>query len=60
MENVEDAFIQGCRALPGTGIFLELRGKAAKGIILSANGLSAAKSSFVVKKGARKGAVVEK
>jgi polygalacturonase len=60
MENVEDAFIQGCRVLPGTGTFLELRGEATKGIILSANGLSAAKNPFVLKKGARKGAVVEK
>ena len=60
MENVEDAFILGCRALPGTGTFLELTGEATKGIILTANGLSAAKNSFVLKKGARKGAVVEK
>jgi hypothetical protein len=60
MENVEDAFIQGCIALPGTGTFLELTGEATKGIVLTANGLSAAKNSFVLKKGARKEAVVEK
>jgi len=60
MEDVEDAFIQGCRTLPGTGTFLELTGEATKGIILAANGLSAARNPFVLKKGARKGAVIER
>jgi polygalacturonase len=60
MENVQDAFIHGCRALPGTGSFLELRGKTTKGIVLIGNQLTAAKNSFVLRNGAQKRAVVEK
>jgi polygalacturonase len=60
MENVQDAFIHGCRALPGTGSFLELKGKTTKGILLVGNQLTAAKNSFVLKNGAQKRAVVEK
>lgn len=60
MKNVQDAFIHGCRALPGTGSFLELRGKTTKGIILIGNQLTAAKNSFVLKNAAQKKAVVEK
>lgn len=60
MENIENAFIHGCRAFPGTGDFLELWGKTTKGIFLVGNQLSAAKNSFVLKKGVRKRVVVEK
>lgn len=57
MENVEEAFIHGCRALPGTGSFLELAGKTTGGIVLAGNHLSAAKNPFVLKEGARTEAV---
>jgi len=60
MENVQDAFIHGCRVLPGTGSFLELKGKTTKGIVLIGNQLTAAKNSFVLKNGAQKRAVAEK
>ena len=60
MENVQDAFIHACRALPGTDSFLELNGPATRGIHLVANHLSAAKNSFILKNGARKQAVLEK
>ncbi len=60
MENVQDAFIHGCRAYPGTGSFLELRGKTTRGIVLIGNQLTSAKNSFVLKNGAQKKAVVEK
>jgi len=60
MENVQDAFIHECRAFPGTGSFLELKGKTTKDIFLSGNQLSDAKNSFVLKNGAQKRAVVEK
>jgi polygalacturonase len=60
MENVRDAFIQGCRAFPGTGSFLELAGKNTGNIILIGNDLSTAKNPFVLKDDAPKGAVVEK
>jgi hypothetical protein len=60
MENVRDAFIQGCRAYPGTGSFLELRGKTTGGVALIGNELSAARSPIVLKDDVEKGAVVEK
>ncbi|MFZ2148201.1 MAG: glycoside hydrolase family 28 protein [Sedimentisphaerales bacterium] len=60
MENVQDAFIHGCKAFPGTGNFLELSGKTTKDILLVGNQLSAANNSFVLKNGAQKEAVVEK
>ncbi|MHC4508353.1 MAG: glycoside hydrolase family 28 protein [Planctomycetota bacterium] len=60
LENVQDAFIRGCRAYPGTGSFLELEGKMTRGITLIGNELSAARSPFVLKDGVKKGAVVER
>jgi Glycosyl hydrolases family 28 len=60
MQNVRDAFIQGCRAWPGTGSFLELAGETTKGIVLIGNDLSAVPSPFVLKDGAEKSCVVEK
>ena len=60
MENVQDAFIQGCRVFPGTGTFLELAGKSSGKILLIGNDLSAAKNRFVLKDNAPKGAVLEK
>jgi hypothetical protein len=60
MNNVRDAFIQGCRAFPGTGSFLELAGKTSGNILLVGNDLSAAKNHFVLNDDAPKGAVVEK
>lgn len=60
MENVQDAFIHGCKAFPGTGSFLELKGKTTKDIFLVGNQLSAANNSFVLENGAQKQAVVEK
>jgi polygalacturonase len=60
MENVRDAFIQGCRAFPGTGSFLELAGKTSGNILLTGNDLSAAKNQFVLKDDAPQGAVEEK
>jgi hypothetical protein len=60
MQNVQDAFIQGCRAFPGTGNFLELAGKTTKGIVLIGNDLSAAKNPFVLEDDVPKGAILEK
>ncbi|MCX7048773.1 MAG: glycoside hydrolase family 28 protein [Candidatus Sumerlaeota bacterium] len=60
LENAEDAFIHGCRAWNGTGAFLEILGEKTKGITLIGNHLSAARKTFVVQKGAREDAVVEK
>lgn len=60
MKNVQDAFIYGCRALPGTGNFLELNGRTTRGIHLVANHLSDAKNTCVLKNGALEKAVLEK
>jgi polygalacturonase len=60
MKNVRDAFIQGCKAFPGTGSFLELAGKTTKSIVLFGNELSAAKNPFVLGDDVPKGAVLEK
>lgn len=60
MENVRDVFIQGCRAFPGTGNFLELAGKSSGNILLTGNDLSAAKNHFILKDDAPQGAVEEK
>jgi polygalacturonase len=60
MKNVQDAFIQGCRAFPETGTFLELAGKSSDNILLVGNDLSAAKNHFILKDDAPKGAVEEK
>ncbi|MFB0555114.1 MAG: glycoside hydrolase family 28 protein [Phycisphaerae bacterium] len=60
LENVQDAFIHGCRAFPGTESFLELKGKTTKDILLIGNHLSDAKNSFVLKNGTQKRAVAEK
>ena len=60
MQNVQDAFIQGCRAFPGTASFLELAGKNTSNILLIGNDLSSAKNPFVLKEDAPKGAVEEK
>jgi polygalacturonase len=60
MENVQDAFIQGCRAFPEIDTFLELAGKNSGKILLIGNDLSNAKNPFVLKDGAPEGAVLEK
>jgi len=60
METVRDAFVQGCRAFPGTGCFLELAGKTTENILLIGNDLSAAKSPFVLNDDALKEAIEEK
>ncbi len=60
MEDVRAAFVQGCRAYPGTGSFLEMAGKTTEGVILAGNEFSAAQSPFILKDGVEKEAVVEK
>jgi polygalacturonase len=60
LQNVQDAFIQGCRAFAGTSRFLEIAGKTTKAIVLIGNELSAAKNHFVLEDDVPKGAVLEK
>jgi polygalacturonase len=60
LQNVQDAFIQGCRAFGGTGSFLELAGKSTKDIVLFGNELSAAKNPFVLEDDVPEGTVLER
>jgi hypothetical protein len=45
LKNVSDAFIHGCRAVPGTGTFLQLRGDKCRDILLQGNDLGKAASA---------------
>jgi hypothetical protein len=58
LENSEKVFIRGCCAYAGTGDFLEVLGKATKGVFLIGNYLAAAQSQYVLGKGAQDGSVV--
>ena len=60
IENVQDVFVYGCKAFPGTGHFLELCGKTSSDIVLIGNHFAAAKRSFILKEGALAEAVIEK
>jgi len=44
LEQIKGAFIRGCRAVVGTGTFIKLGGTATKGVVLSGNDLSQAKT----------------
>ena len=60
MVDVQNAFIRGCRAFTGTVNFLELCGKTTSDIVLIGNYFAKAKKSFILKEGAREGAISEK
>jgi hypothetical protein len=42
MRNVDGAFVHGCQAKAGTGVFLQVEGESTTGIVLSGNDLSRA------------------
>jgi len=46
LKNVADAFIHGCRAVPGTQTFLQVRGEKSRDILLQGNDLRKASSAF--------------
>ena len=60
MEDVQDVFMHGCRAFPGTGRFIELCGQTSGDIILIGNHFAAAEKPFILKEDAPQGAVLEK
>jgi hypothetical protein len=60
MKDVRDVFMRGCRVFPGTGTFLELRGKTSNDVVLIGNYLTPAQNPFVLKENAPEGAIVEK
>jgi polygalacturonase len=48
LNNVEDAFVHGCRASAGTEAFLRLEGEKTSGVMLSGNHLSGARHRLVL------------
>ncbi len=46
LKNVSDAFIHGCRAVPGTQTFLQVRGEKSRDVLLQGNDLRKASSAF--------------
>jgi hypothetical protein len=57
LEDVDGATVRDCRALPGTGLFLSIRGAGSRGVRLSGNDFSAARRAYVLEGGAREDAV---
>ena len=60
MEDVQDVFVHGCKAFPGTGNFFEICGQTTRDILLIGNHFAAAKRLFILKEGAPEGALVIK
>ena len=57
LEDVDGATVRDCRALPGTGLFLSIRGAASRGVHLFGNDFSEAKRAYALESGAREEAV---
>ena len=57
LEDVDGATVRDCRALPGTSLFLSIRGAASRGVHLFGNDFSAAKRAYALEGGAREDAV---
>jgi hypothetical protein len=59
MENVDGAFVHGCRAPAGTGTFLRLEGANTQGVVLKGNDLTQAKRAVDLAGDVRADAVIE-
>jgi hypothetical protein len=57
LRNVRDAFVHGCRASTGTGVFMQVEGTASAGIVLACNDLSRAREAVQTAAEARPDAV---
>jgi polygalacturonase len=57
LRNVDGAFLHGCRAGAGTGVFLQVEGEATGDIVLRSNSLGRARQSVSVVDGVSQGAV---
>jgi hypothetical protein len=57
LEDVDGATVRDCRALPGTGLFLSIRGAVSRGVRLFGNDLSEAERAYGLESGAREDAV---
>lgn len=59
LKNVSDAFIHGCRAAPGTQIFLQVRGEKSRGILLQGNDFRQASAAIKAEDAVPASAVVQ-
>jgi hypothetical protein len=59
LKNVSEAFIHGCRAVPGTGTFLRVQGDMSRDILLQGNSLGKAASPFKLDESVPASAVVQ-
>jgi hypothetical protein len=59
LDEVDGASVRACRALPGTGLFLSVRGASSRGVRLFANDFSEATRAYVVGGDAPDDAVTE-
>jgi len=59
LKNVSEAFIHGCRAVPGTGTFLQLKGEGSRGILLQGNDFRQASSAFKAEDAVPASAIVQ-
>jgi hypothetical protein len=57
LEEVDGATVRGCRALPGTGLFLAVRGAASRRVWLSGNDFSEAEQGYALQSAARDEAI---
>ncbi|MBN1887677.1 MAG: glycoside hydrolase family 28 protein [Thermoflexales bacterium] len=58
MSNVDGAFVHGCKAAPGTGVFLRVEGENARQIVLAGNDLAQARQPIDVAEDVHPGALV--
>jgi hypothetical protein len=57
LQDIDGATVRNCRALPGTGLFLSVRGTASRGIRLFGNDLTEAKRGYAIEQGAPASAI---
>ncbi len=58
LKNVADAYLRGCRAAPGTDVFLALRGESCRSILLQNNDLRSASTPVKTAEGCPAAALV--
>jgi hypothetical protein len=59
MKNVDDAFVHGCRAMAGTGKFIQIEGPDTQGIVLTGNSLSRAAEAVSLAQDVRSGTLIK-
>jgi polygalacturonase len=59
LQQVDDAVVRNCKALPGTGVFLEVRGGKSREIVITGNDFRSAKSGLSIGRDVSPGTVRE-